>query len=75
MPPFESILLSFPNGNTAFQFNLLAAASVDDTPPVLTLPLTVQDGALYLGPIKLAQVPSLFFEVPSLGRYPPGASQ
>lgn len=55
--------------------NLLAAASVDDTPPVLTLPLTVQDGALYLGPIKLAQVPSLFFEVPSLGRYPPGASQ
>ncbi len=41
--------------------NMLATPSVDGTPPVLSLPLTAQDGAVYLGPLRLAQVPSLFY--------------
>ena len=40
--------------------NLLAKTVKTETRPVLTVPITAQEGALYLGPIKLAELPVLF---------------
>lgn len=39
---------------------LIAKPSTDGTLPVLTVPLTARDGGLYLGPLRLARLPSLF---------------
>lgn len=40
--------------------NLLARKDAADGRRVLTVPLTAQDGALFLGPIRLTDLPSLF---------------
>ena len=39
---------------------LIATPSSDGSPSVLTVPLTAQDGGLYLGPVRLARLPTLF---------------
>ena len=39
---------------------LMAKPSSDGGQPVLSVPLTAQDGGLFLGPLKLARLPSLF---------------
>ena len=39
---------------------LIATPSSDGFPPVLTVPLTAQDGGLFLGPVRLARFPTLF---------------
>ena len=39
---------------------LMAKPSFDGSPAVLTVPLTAQDGGLYLGPVRLTQLPTLF---------------
>jgi hypothetical protein len=40
--------------------SLIARPSSDGSPAVLTVPLTAQDGGLYLGPIRLTRLPTLF---------------
>ncbi len=40
--------------------SLIAKPSSNGAPAVLTVPLTAQDGGLFLGPLKLARLPSLF---------------
>ena len=40
--------------------DLIAKPSSDGAPAVLTVPLTAQDGGLFLGPLRLARLPSLF---------------
>lgn len=39
---------------------LIATPSSDGSPSVLTVPLTAQEGGLYLGPVRLARLPTLF---------------
>ena len=39
---------------------LIAKPSSDGSPSVLTVPLTAQDGGLYLGPVRLTRLPTLF---------------
>ena len=39
--------------------NLLAKTDESDGRKVLTVPLTAQDGALFLGPIKLSDLPAV----------------
>lgn len=51
--------------------NLLAKTDASDGRRVLTVPVTAQDGALFLGPIKLADLPAMI--TPALGR--PSARQ
>ena len=38
---------------------VLARKETPDGPPVLTTPITIQDRALFLGPVKLVQVPTI----------------
>ena len=40
--------------------SLIATPSSDGSPSVLTVPLTAQDGGLFLGPVRLARLPILF---------------
>ena len=39
---------------------LIAKPSSDGSPSVLTVPLTAQDGNLYLGPVRITRLPTLF---------------
>ena len=40
--------------------SLIATPSSDGSPSILTVPLTAQDGGLFLGPVRLARLPILF---------------
>ncbi len=41
-------------------FSLIAKPSSNGAPAVLTVPLTAQDGGLFLGPLRLTRLPALF---------------
>jgi hypothetical protein len=53
-----------PNQATGAKIALAALAkpAEDGGPPAVHLPLTIQDGFLYVGPLKLARMPRIIWQ-------------
>ena len=55
--------------------DLLSQRSADGNGRVVTVPLTAQNGALYIGPVRLLKLRPIPFSVPSVRKSPPDPSR